>query len=84
MLFAKMGVPNDQLAFFTTLLYFPWFLKGLWGPFVDIIRTKRWWIVTMQALMTALCILLTLSHFSRFIPLDISLFHHRRFCVGDP
>ena len=61
MLFAKMGVPNDQLAFFTTLLYFPWFLKGLWGPFVDIIRTKRWWIVTMQALMTALCILLTLT-----------------------
>ena len=61
MLFAKMGVPNDQLAFFTTLLYFPWFLKGLWGPFVDIIQTKRWWIVTMQALMTALCILLTLT-----------------------
>ena len=61
MLFAKMGVPNDQLAFFTTLLYFPWFLKGLWGPFVDIIRTKRWWIVTMQALMTALCVLLTLT-----------------------
>ena len=61
MLFAKMGVPNDQLAFFTTLLYFPWFLKGLWSPFVDIIRTKRWWIVAMQILLTALCILLTIS-----------------------
>ena len=61
MLFAKMGVPNDQLAFFTTLLYFPWFLKGLWSPFVDIIRTKRWWIIAMQALLTGLCILLTLT-----------------------
>lgn len=61
MLFAKMGVPNDQLAFFTTLLYFPWFLKGLWAPFVDIIRTKRWWIIAMQALMTVLCILLTVT-----------------------
>ena len=61
MLFAKMGVPNDQLAFFTTLLYFHWFLKGLWSPFVDVLRTKRWWIVTMQALMTALCILLTIT-----------------------
>ena len=61
MLFAKMGVPNDQLAFFTTLLYFPWFLKGLWGPFVDIFRTKRWWIIAMQALMTVLCILLTFT-----------------------
>ncbi len=61
MLFAKMGVPNDQLAFFTTLLYFPWFLKGLWGPFVDVFRTKRWWILTMQGLLTALCILLTVT-----------------------
>lgn len=61
MLFAKMGVPNDQLSFFTTLLYFPWFLKGLWSPFVDILRTKRWWIIAMQLLLTALCILLTIS-----------------------
>ena len=60
MLFAKMGVPNDQLSFFTTLLYFPWFLKGLWSPFVDVLRTKRWWIIAMQALMTVLCILLTI------------------------
>ena len=61
MLFAKMGVPNGQLAFFTTLLYFPWFLKGLWGPFVDIFRTKRWWILSMQGLLTVLCILLTVT-----------------------
>ena len=61
MLFAKMGVHNDQLAFFTTLLYFLWFLKGLWGPFVDVFRTKRWWIIAMQALLTALCILLTFT-----------------------
>ena len=61
MMFAKMGVPNDQLSFFTTLLYFPWFLKGLWSPFIDIFRTKRWWIILMQVLMTVLCILLTLT-----------------------
>ena len=60
-LFAKMGVPNDQLSFFTTLLYFPWFLKGLWSPFVDILRTKRWWITTMQALIAVLCIVLTVT-----------------------
>lgn len=61
MMFAKMGVPNDKLAFFTTLLYFPWFLKGIWSPIVDVVKTKRWWIITMQVLLTALCILLTLS-----------------------
>ena len=61
LIFAKMGVPNDQLAFFTTLLYFPWFLKGLWSPLVDVVKTKRWWIVAMQVLMATLCVLLTIS-----------------------
>lgn len=61
MMFAKMGVPNGQMAFFTTLLYFPWFLKGLWSPIVDVIKTKRWWILTMQVLMTATMILLTIT-----------------------
>ena len=61
MMFTKMGVPNGDMAFFTTLLYFPWFLKGIWSPLVDVVKTKRWWIVTMQALLTALMILLTLT-----------------------
>ncbi len=61
MMFTKMGVPNGDMAFFTTLLYFPWFLKGIWSPLVDVVKTKRWWIVTMQALLTALLVLLTLT-----------------------
>lgn len=61
MMFAKMGVPNDQLAFFTTLLYFPWFLKGLWSPIVDVVKTKRWWIICTQILLTILCVLLTIT-----------------------
>ncbi|MBR1551208.1 MAG: MFS transporter [Muribaculaceae bacterium] len=61
MMFTKMGVPNGDMSFFTTLLYFPWFLKGLWSPIVDVVKTKRWWIVAMQLLMTAMMILLTLT-----------------------
>ena len=61
MMFAKMGVPNGQLAFFTTLLYFPWFLKGLWSPIVDVVKTKRWWIIAMQLLMVAAMVLLTFT-----------------------
>ena len=61
MMFTKMGVPNGDMSFFTTLLYFPWFLKGLWSPIVDVVKTKRWWVVTMQALMTAMLVLLTLT-----------------------
>ncbi|MDE5643398.1 MAG: MFS transporter [Muribaculaceae bacterium] len=60
LMLAKMGVPNGQMALFTSLLYLPWMIKPFWSPFVDIIRTKRWWIVTMQALMSVAFILLTL------------------------
>ena len=61
MMFAKLGVPNGQMALFTSLLYLPWTIKPLWSPFVDIIKTKRWWILTMQVLMTAAMVLLTLT-----------------------
>ncbi len=60
-MFTKMGVPNGEMALFTSLLYLPWTIKPLWSPFVDIIKTKRWWILTMQLLMSAAFILLTLT-----------------------
>lgn len=60
-MFTKMGVPNEQMALFTGLLYLPWTVKPLWSPFVDILKTKRWWIVAMQAVMTAAFVLLALS-----------------------
>ena len=61
MMFAKMGVPNGEMALFTSLLYLPWTVKPFWSPFVDIIRTKRWWTLAMQAVMSAAFILLTLA-----------------------
>lgn len=61
LMFAKMGVPNGEMALFTSLLYLPWTIKPLWSPFVDIIRTKRWWTISMQVLMSAAFILLTLT-----------------------
>lgn len=61
LMLTKMGVPNGQMAMFTSLLYLPWMIKPFWSPFVDIIKTKRWWIVAMQALMAVAFILLTLT-----------------------
>lgn len=57
----NMGVPNGDMAMFTSLLYLPWVIKPLWSPFVDILRTKRWWIITMQALMSMAFIVLCFS-----------------------
>ncbi len=57
-MFKNMGMPNGMLAFYTSLLYLPWVIKPLWSPFVDIIKTKRWWILAMQMLMSAAMLLL--------------------------
>ena len=61
LMFAKMGVPNGEMALFTSLLYLPLTIKPFWSPFIDIIKTKRWWIISMQILMSIAFILLTLS-----------------------
>ena len=57
-MFKNMGMPNGILALYTSLLYLPWVIKPLWSPFVDILKSKRWWIVAMQSLMSAAMLLL--------------------------
>ena len=57
-MFKNMGMPNGILALYTSLLYLPWVIKPLWSPFVDILKSKRWWIVAMQILMSAAMLLL--------------------------
>ncbi len=48
-LYKKMGVSNTDIALYTGWLYLPWVIKPFWSPLVDLVRTKRWWIVAMQA-----------------------------------
>jgi PAT family beta-lactamase induction signal transducer AmpG len=51
--YKSLGVSNADIAFYTAWLYLPWVIKPLWSPVVDILRTRRWWIWTMQLLMGA-------------------------------
>lgn len=50
-MYKKMGISNTKIAYYTSLLYLPWVVKPLWSPIVDIIKTKRIWIVVMQFLL---------------------------------
>lgn len=61
MMFTKLGVPNGEMAFFTSLLYLPWTIKPFWSPFIDIIKSKRWWTLSMQVFMALAFILLALT-----------------------
>ena len=64
-MFKRLGMSNADLAMYTSLLYLPWVIKPLWSPLVDVVRTKRWWIVAMQTLMTVCFAALALSLPSR-------------------
>ncbi len=52
-MYKRLGISNTDIALYTSWLYLPWVIKPFWSPFVDLIRTKRWWITSMQLLIGA-------------------------------
>ncbi|MBO5578950.1 MAG: MFS transporter [Prevotella sp.] len=52
-MYKRLGLSNTDITLYTSWLYLPWVIKPLWSPFVDMLRSKRWWIVTMQVLIAA-------------------------------
>ena len=50
-MFKRLGVNNTDIALYTSWLYLPWVIKPLWSPLVDIVKTKRWWVISMQLLI---------------------------------
>ena len=52
-MYKRMGISNTEVALYTSWLNLPWVIKPLWSPFVDLLKTKRWWIVSMQLLIGA-------------------------------
>ncbi len=48
LVYKTMGVSVASLAFWTSLLYLPWTIKFLWGPYIDVFSTKRNWVVWTQ------------------------------------
>lgn len=47
-MYKRLGISNTDIALYTGWLYLPWVIKPFWSPFVDILKTKRWWTLTMQ------------------------------------
>jgi len=52
-MYKRLGISNTDIALYTSWLYLPWVIKPFWSPFVDMLKTKRWWIVSMQLLIGA-------------------------------
>ncbi|MGM0376130.1 MAG: MFS transporter [Bacteroidota bacterium] len=52
-MYKRLGISNADIALYTSWLYLPWVIKPLWSPVVDMLKTKRWWILIMQMLVGA-------------------------------
>lgn len=52
-MYKQLGLDNASATNYTGWLYLPWVIKPIWSPFVDLIRTKRWWVLSMQFLLGA-------------------------------
>lgn len=61
-MYKNLGLSNTDIALYTSWLYLPWVIKPLWSPFVDLFRTKRFWIIAMQLAIggSFACVALTL------------------------
>lgn len=52
-MYKNLHLSNTAIALYTSWLYLPWVIKPLWSPVVDLVRTKRAWIVGLQLLLGA-------------------------------
>lgn len=52
-MFKKFGLTDTEITLYTGWLGIPWVIKPLWSPLIDNMKTKRWWIISMQTLMGA-------------------------------
>lgn len=50
-MFQELGLADAQITYYTGWLGLPWVIKPIWSPIIDNMKTKRWWIVSMQFLM---------------------------------
>ena len=52
-MYQNMGLSDKEVALYTSWLGTPWIIKPLWSPFIDLIRTKRFWVLAMQGFMAS-------------------------------
>ena len=50
-MYMQLGMTDTDIALYTSWLGLPWVIKPFWSPFVDLYRTKRWWVLAMQILL---------------------------------
>lgn len=75
LMYKKLGINNEEIGIYTSLLYLPWVIKPLWSPFIDLHGTKRKWFLFMQLLISIAFLIVgfTIPQ-SNFFLLSLALF----------
>ena len=74
-MFKDLQIADAQIAFWTSLIMWPWTIKFLWSPFLEIFRTKKFFVVTTQLLSGVLFGLAALTlHLPTFFAVTVAVF----------
>lgn len=74
-MYKRLGMSNTDIALYTGWLGLPWVIKPFWSPFVDLIRTKRWWVLAMQWIVAvALAAIAFTIPTSMYVQLTLAVF----------
>ncbi|MBI3523533.1 MAG: MFS transporter [Betaproteobacteria bacterium] len=69
-MYKNLALSNTEIALYTSWLYLPWVIKPLWAPLVDLVGSKRGWVVGTQLLvgggLAAVGLLLPVTDFVRW------------------
>lgn len=60
-MYKNLGITNEDIGVYTSLLYLPWVIKPLWSPFIELHGTKRKWFLSMQLLISIAFLLVGLT-----------------------
>lgn len=75
LMYKNLGISNEEIGLYTSLLYLPWVIKPLWSPFIDLHGTKRNWFLSMQLFISiAFLIVGFIIPTSHFFMLSLAIF----------
>ena len=67
LMFKGLEVDDKLITFWTSLILLPWTLKPLWSPFLELFRTKKFFVIVTQLITGVtfglVAFALNLSHF---------------------
>ncbi|MBK0370150.1 MFS transporter [Flavobacterium agrisoli] len=75
LMYKNLGISNEDIGMYTSLLYLPWVIKPLWSPFIDLHGTKRKWFLSMQLLISIAFLLVGfIIPFNGFFIMSLAIF----------